>query len=120
MDEVDVRQRRWRMFQGIFALAYVGILGDIATTALGYLKAGSAYEQNPLGGGLIGTLGWPGMVIVLSALCAICYYSVRVVYARMSPRWGIVINGLMILITLVRWLAVVTYVIYLLQPISHP
>ena len=115
-EEMAKRQSRWRFFQSVFALVYVGIVLDIVTTALGYLKSGSHYEQNPLGGSLIGNLGWPGLAALMTLLCLICYHSVRVVYARMSLRWSWLINGAMILIAASRWLAVVTAIIYLLQP----
>lgn len=117
--ELSRRRRRWRFFQVVFAFVYVGILMDIATTALGYMKAGSAYEQNPLGGGAIGFLGWPGLVAVMTFLCLVCYHSVRLVYARMSLRWSSLINSVMVLIAAFRWLAVVTAIIYLLQPTHH-
>lgn len=114
------RRSRWRFFQIVFVLVYTGIIGDIVTTALGYVKAGSAYEQNPLGGGLIGDLGWPGLAALLTVLCLVCYYSVRVVYARMSLRWTVLINSLMVLIAAFRWLAVATAILYLVQPVQHP
>ena len=115
--EQGKRASRWRFFQIVFALVYVGIVLDIITTALGYLKSGSQYEQNPLGGSLIGNLGWPGLAVLMTFLCLVCYHSVRVVYARMSLRWTWLINGAMILIAAFRWLAVVTAIIYLLQPV---
>jgi hypothetical protein len=115
-EELAKRQSRWKFFQIVFALVYIGIVLDIVTTALGYLKSGSGYEQNPLGGSLIGNLGWPGLAALMTLLCLVCYHSVRVVYARMSLRWTWLINGAMILIAAFRWLAVVTAVIYLLQP----
>jgi hypothetical protein len=116
-EELAKRHSRWRFFQIVFALVYVGIVGDIVTTALGYLKSGSQYEQNPLGGSLIGNLGWPGLAVLMTLLCLVCYHSVRVVYARMSLRWTWLINGAMIFIAAFRWLAVITAVIYLLQPV---
>jgi NADH:ubiquinone oxidoreductase subunit 6 (subunit J) len=116
-EELAKRRYRWKLFQIVFLLVYVGIVLDIVTTALGYLKSGSQYEQNPLGGSLIGSLGWPGLAALMTLLCLICYHSVRVVYARMSLRWTWLINGAMILIAAFRWLAVVTAVIYLLQPV---
>lgn len=114
----DPRKRnfRWRFFQIAFALTYIGIVLDIVTTALGYAKSGSSYEQNPFGGALIGNLGWIGMFVLLSLLCCICYVCVRAVYWRMSTVWSAIINTVIVLILLVRWLAVVTAVIYLLQP----
>lgn len=114
------RQRRWRFFQIVFCFVYAGIVLDVITTALGYLKAGSKYEQNPLGGGLIAGLGWPGLLALLTVLCLVCYHSVRIVYARMSPRWSTLINSIMVLIAAFRWLAVVTAIIFLLQPGPHP
>jgi hypothetical protein len=115
-EELRKRQGRWRFFQIVFVAVYVGVILDIVTTALGYMKSGSAYEQNPLGGGLIGALGWPGLLVLMTVLCLICYHSVRVVYGRLSLRWSVLINTMMILIAAFRWLAVVTAVLYLLQP----
>ncbi|MGH2443112.1 MAG: hypothetical protein ACRDFX_08115 [Chloroflexota bacterium] len=114
--EFGKRQKRWRFFQVIFAVVYVGIILDVITTALGFVKTGSKYEQNPLGISLISDVGWPGLVVVLTVLCLICYHSVRVVYARMSTRWSVLINTIMVLVAAFRWLAVVTAIIYLLQP----
>lgn len=114
-EELRKRQARWRFFQIVFVVVYAGVILDIVTTALGYMKAGSAYEQNPLGGGLIGALGWPGLLALMTGLCLICYHSVRVVYGRLSLRWSVLINTLMILIAAFRWLAVVTAVLYLVQ-----
>lgn len=114
--ELDKRSRRWRFFRVVFALTYMGIVLDIITTAIGYQKSGAGYEQNPLGGLLIGNLGWMGMFVMLTALCALCYVSVRLVYWRMSTAWSAFINALFVLMMLFRWLAVVTAIIYILQP----
>ena len=116
--EGEKRQSRWRWFQILFAFVYTGVILDVATTALGYARSGSRYEQNPLGGSLIGHLGWFGLLAVLTALCFICYYCVRIVYARMSLRWTILINVIMILIAAFRWLAVGTAIAYLVQTTS--
>lgn len=118
--DLQKRARRWRFFQVVFGFVYTGVVLDVITTALGYMKSGSQYEQNPLGGGLISHLGWVGMVGLLTVLCLVCYHSVKVVYARMSIRWSRLINSLMVLIGLFRWVAVVTAVLYLLQPAAHP
>ena len=115
-DELLRRAKRWRFFRVAFSVVYLGIVLDVITTAMGYAKAGSSYEQNPLGGSLIGGLGWIGMLALLTALCLICYHSVRVVFWRMSMRWSRLINGLMVALAAFRWLAVVTAVLYLLQP----
>lgn len=114
------RQRRWHFFQAAFVAVYLGIVGDIFTTWLGYARAGTAYEQNPLGEGLIGHLGWFGLAALLTGLCVVCYFSVRVVFARMSLRWAVLINTLMVIIAVVRWLAIVTAVIFLFEPGPHP
>ena len=115
-DELVARWRRWRFFQWAFCFVYAGVVLDVVTTALGYVKSGSSYEQNPLGGSLIGHLGWVGLLGLLTILCIVCYRSVRLVYFRMSPRWSRLINPLMVLIATFRWFAVITAVIYLLQP----
>ena len=119
MQDIERRQRSWRLFQIVFCFVYVGVVLDIVTTALGYMKAGNQYEQNPLGGGLISHIGWFGLLALLTLLCVVCYRSVRLVYARMSIRWSRLINGLMLLIAAFRWLAVVTAILYLLQPLPH-
>ena len=116
LEELQIRAKRWRFFQIVFLLVYSGVVLDVVTTALGYMKAGSAYEQNPLGGNLIGHLGWIGLLALLTVLCWVCYRSVRVVAWRMSPRWTRVVNVCMVCVAAFRWLAVVTAVVYLLQP----
>jgi hypothetical protein len=115
-EELEQRASRWKFFQIVFCFVYAGIVLDVLTTSLGYQKAGIAYEQNPLGGSLIGHLGWVGLLATLTILCLVCYTSVRLVYRRMSTRWSKLINILMVLLAAFRWLAVVTAVIYLLQP----
>jgi len=115
-EELSQRRRRWRFFQITFCFVYAGVVLDVITTAMGYAKAGTSYEQNPLGGSLIGHVGWVGLLAVLTALCIACYRSVRLVYARMSPRWSNLINPLMVVLAAFRWLAVITAVLYLLQP----
>ncbi|HLJ69134.1 MAG TPA: hypothetical protein VKX16_17405 [Chloroflexota bacterium] len=115
-DELALRDKRWKFFRIVFSAVYAGIVLDVITTAMGYAKAGAKYEQNPFGVSLIGHLGWIGMLLLLTALCLVCYHSVRVVYRRMSVRWSRLINGLMVALAAFRWLAVVTAVLYLLQP----
>lgn len=114
-DEAAKRRRRWRFFQVAFVLTYVGIILDIFTTNLGFQKAGVSYEQNPLGGSLIGHLGWIGLAVVMTILCEICYVSVRTVAWRKSPSWIMLFNILIVPIALFRWLAVITAIIYLRQ-----
>lgn len=112
--EYDARRlRRWRWFQVIFAWAYAGVVLDIVTTALGVQKDGKAYEQNPLGSLLIGNAGWIGLFLLVSGLAAVCYFSTRLVCFRMSLRWTTVLAALLVVAGLVRWLAVVTAVLYL-------
>jgi hypothetical protein len=112
----EKRRRRWHSFQVVFAFAYLGIVLDEVTTALGVGKSGSAYEQNPLGAYLIGTTGWLGLFILLTALSALCYVSCRVVFWRMRPFWGGMLNAVLAIVTVVRWLAVATAVLYIIQP----
>jgi len=114
--ELGKRHRRWHFFQVVFALTYVGIVMDIITTAIGEQKAGVGYEQNPLGSLLIGGLGWIGLFVLLTLLCGVCYVSIRLVYWRMSTAWSAIINTLFVLMMLFRWLAVVTAILYILQP----
>lgn len=110
------RGRRWRFFQIVFVFAYSGTILDVITTAMGYEKTGAKYEQNPLGGGLIHDLGWIGLAALLTVLLGVCYFSCRVVYARMNLRWSSLLNTILVLVTAFRWLAVVTAVLYLMQP----
>ncbi len=113
-----LRESRWRFFQIVFVFTYLGIVFDIITTAMGVSKAGSlnAYEQNPLGGGLISRLGWVGLFALMTALMLITHTSLRVAYKRVRPGWLRLVNGLMLFIGAMRWFAVVTAIMYLLQP----
>jgi hypothetical protein len=114
-DELRKRRARWRFFQIAFAVTYLGVVLDVVTTALGFQKTGSGYEQNPLGSVLIGGLGWIGLFLLMSLLCAVCYVSFRTVYWRMSTRWSMILNIVLVLVAAFRWLAVVTAILYLLQ-----
>ncbi|MGI8825828.1 MAG: hypothetical protein ACR2JC_09305 [Chloroflexota bacterium] len=114
--ELKKRTFRWRFFRIGFGLLYLGVMLDIITTALGFLKGGAKYEQNPLGGVLIGGLGWIGMAAIMTVLCAVCYFSFRTVYWRMALRWSAVLNTLLVFVVAFRWLVVVTAVLYILQP----
>src|SRR5579871_1283464 len=87
-EELSKRAQRWRFFQITFAFVYSGVVLDVVTTALGYMKSGSSYEQNPLGGSLIGHLGWIGLLALLTVLCWVAYRSVRTVCWRMSAVWS--------------------------------
>lgn len=110
------RRRRWRVFQALFAATCLGIVLDVVTTAIWFSKAGSGYEQNPLGGFLIAHLGWAGLLVLLMSLCAVCYVSVRAVYWRMSTVWSAVINVLLFFIATFRWIVVAAAIITLVQP----
>lgn len=114
----DERKRRfrWRFFQVAFFLTYLGIVMDIVTTAMGFGRMGSAYEQNPLGGTLIGGLGWVGLLALMTMLCAVCYVSFRVVYARLALKWSAILNSVVVIVLLMRWLTVAAAVLYLTQP----
>jgi len=114
-EERTKRLRRWHFFQIVFVLTYAGVVLDEITTGLGFLKSGPGYEQNPLGTLLIGNLGWIGLWLILSFACVVCYLSFRVVYFRLSPAWSMGLNILVVVITLVRWLAVVMAVQYLMS-----
>jgi hypothetical protein len=107
------RRTRWHIFQALFVMTYLGIVLDIITTGIGYLKAGSGYEQNPFGSLLITNLGWTGLLAVMTLLCLVCYTSFRVVFARVSVRWLRAVNAFMFLLTGVRWLAVITALMYI-------
>lgn len=107
---------RWRFFQVVFAATYVGVVLDIVTTAMGFARMGISYEQNPIGGALIGNLGWVGLLVLMTLLCAVCYLSVRVVYTRMALRWSAILNSVMVLLLLMRWVTVAAAVAFLVQP----
>jgi hypothetical protein len=115
-EEFRKRAARWRFFQIVFVLVYTGVVLDVITTALGYVKSGAQYEQNPLGGSLIGHFGWVGLLMLLTVLCWVCYRSVRVVCWRMSTRWSRIVNIVMVAVAAIRWLAVATAILYLVQP----
>jgi hypothetical protein len=103
------------MFQVIFVCAYVGIVLDIVTTAMGFQRVGRAYEQNPIGSLLITNLGWVGLFLLVAVLAAVCYFSFRLVCFRLPTRWSAVLNLLLAVVAVVRWVVVVTAVIYLLD-----
>lgn len=113
--ERQLRLNRWHFFQVVFVLTYAGVVLDELTTGLGFVKSGASYEQNPLGSLLIGNLGWVGLWLLVTLASVICYFSFRVVYFRMSPAWSLGLNVVVVLVTLVRWLAVVTAIQYLLS-----
>jgi hypothetical protein len=114
--ECEKRRFRWQFFRFFFGLTYIGIVLDVLTTALGVMKIGPQYEQNPLGGTLIGGLGWIGLLLLLTTLCLICYYSFRTVYWRMALGWSMFLNIVVVMIAATRWLAVVTAVVFILSP----
>lgn len=111
------RRSRWHFFQVAFAVTYLGILGDIVTSAIGFQQMGSSYEQNPLAKAIILNVGWVGLTVLLTAVCAVCYLSFRAVYARMSLRWTTVGNVLLVIVALMRWVVVSTAIIYMVFPI---
>jgi hypothetical protein len=117
LDARDARRRlrRWHSFQVIFGFLYVGIVLDLITTAMGFARTGSSYEQNPVGGLLIHNAGWIGLFFALTALAAVFYFSSRVVCLRAARFWSTVLTALLALAALVRWTAVVTAVMYLVQ-----
>lgn len=114
-EELAKRQARWHSFQIVFALAYLGIVLDVLTTAMGFQAVGSSYEQNPLGGTLIGNLGWAGMFALMSVIAFICYRSCRLVCFHMSRRVSGIVTGLLAVAAFVRWVAVITAILFLLQ-----
>jgi hypothetical protein len=115
--EAKLRAHRWRFFQIIFLFTYLGIIFDIVTTAMGSSVAGStsAYEQNPLGGALIGQLGWLGILAAMTALMLVAYGSLHVVHTRVRTGWIRFFNWLLLFVGAVRWLAVITAIMYVLH-----
>jgi hypothetical protein len=115
--DAKLRYQRWRFFQIVFIFTYAGIIFDIITTALGAARAGSVaqYEQNPIGGFLIGHLGWAGILAAMTAMMLVTYGCLRMVHTRVSPGWIRVFNWLLLIIGAVRWLAVVTAIMYILH-----
>jgi hypothetical protein len=114
--EYQKRAKRFRFFQIVFALTYIGIVLDVVTTALGFMKSGAGYEQNPLGSSLIGGLGWIGLLGVMTVISLVAYVSCKIVQWRKGGAWGRAINIAFVLLATLRWIAVVTAVLYLLQP----
>jgi hypothetical protein len=115
-EELEKRARRFRAFQIIFVLTYIGVVMDVATTALGYQKTGASYEQNPLGGFLIGDLGWFGLLAVLTAISFVAYVSCKVIQWSLGGKWARGLNITFAVLAAFRWVAVVTAVLYLVQP----
>src|SRR5947209_9965381 len=113
--EMARRQARWHSFKVIFSIAYLGLVLDIVTTALGYHLAGKGYEQNPLGGTLIGGLGWWGLLFLLSGFAAVLFVSFKVVCFHMSSRVSGALTTVFAIATFVRWVAVVTAVLFIAQ-----
>lgn len=113
--DAKLRSHRWRFFQIVFVFTYLGIVLDVVTTAIGTRVAGSthAYEQNPIGGTLIGQLGWFGILAAMTALMLIAYASLHVAHNRVHPRWIRFFNWLLLVVGAVRWLAVVTALMYI-------
>lgn len=105
----------WHTFLLFFGIMYVGAILDIVTTAIGYRIAGAAYEQNPLGSGLIGHLGWAGLFALLTALAVVAFLTFRAACFQYRPRVTIWIPIILGLGAIVRWLAVVTAVLYIIQ-----
>jgi uncharacterized membrane protein len=116
MVEDRTRQRRWRFFQVALFFLYLGVVADIVTTALGFQRAGTRYEQNPAGGILIENIGWIGLLGLLTACCILCYVSFKIVYFRMSLGWSRALNIAVVLVLITRWLIVAAAVLYLIQP----
>ena len=116
--DAALRANRWRYFQVVFLFTYLGIVFDVITTALGSSVAGSyrAYEQNPLGGALIGHLGWPGILAAMTVLMLVAHACLRAVHTRVSPRWMRFFNWLLLGVAALRWLAVVTALMYIVSP----
>jgi hypothetical protein len=115
--DAKLRSHRWRFFQIVFVFTYLGIILDVVTTAIGSQVAGStrAYEQNPIGGALIGQLGWLGILAAMTAFMLVAYFSLRVAHSRVSPRWIRFFNWLMLGVGAIRWLAVVTSLMYIIN-----
>lgn len=116
VQEAPARARRLRFFQIVFVLTYVGIVMDVVTTALGFRKSGASYEQNPMGALLIGHLGWFGILGLLTAFSLVAYISCKVIQTSKGPGWARTVNVVFVLLAAFRWVAVVTAILYLLQP----
>jgi hypothetical protein len=114
-----LRYNRWHFFQIVFVFTYAGVVLDILTTSIGVQKAGSvsAYEQNPLGSLLIGNLGWIGLFGLMTLFMLIAHFSLRHAYQRVGLGWLRFVNGLMLFVGGLRWFAVITSLMYVLQPI---
>lgn len=109
------RQARWHSFQIVFALAYFGVVLDTVTTAIGIAKVGISYERNPMGAALIHDLTWMGLLLVLTAFAALCYFSVRTVCFHMSPKVTSVLTGLLAVGAVARWTVAAGAVLFIVQ-----
>ena len=113
--EYKRRRAHWAFFQMVGSFAYAGIIADMITTAMGFQRMGSGYEQNPLGSLLIGRLGWIGLFVVVTSLCSICYMSCRTVYWRMPIRWSVLLNIVLFFLAITRWLVVALTIQWLIN-----
>jgi hypothetical protein len=111
----QLREARWHSFKVVFGLAYAGIVLDIVTTAIGIAQVGPSYERNPLTATLINSLSWVGVLVLLSAIAALCYASVRVVSRRMSPKVTAFLTAFLGFGALARWTAAATAVLFIMQ-----
>lgn len=109
------RESRWHSFRVVFGLAYAGIVLDIVTTAIGIAKVGPGYERNPLTAALLHQIGWIGVLLMLTMVAALCYWSVRAVCFHMSPKVTSVLTGALGFGALARWTAAATAVLFIMQ-----
>ncbi|GAC1332931.1 MAG: hypothetical protein NVSMB22_25130 [Chloroflexota bacterium] len=100
------RASRWRFFRVAFILLYFGVVLDLVTTAIGFLKVGASYEQNPLTGSLIAHLGWFGVAGLLTVISWVLYKSFRTVFWHMSLKWSVFLNSVLVLMVVFRWVVV--------------
>lgn len=112
---LDRRLRRYHSFKVVFTLAYAGIVLDIVTTAINSARTGAGYEQNPLGSTLIHGVGYAGLFVMLTAFAALLFVSFRTVCLHASPRVSGFLTSLLALVTFIRWIAVVTAILYMVQ-----
>jgi hypothetical protein len=116
LNELRKRTIRWRYGRIMIVLVYIGVLLDITTTDVAVHAVGMKFEQNPLAVDLINHIGWEGLYLLATGLCAVCYISVKAVYWRMALAWSLLLNVVLTIMLTVRVLAVVTTILYLVQP----
>jgi len=113
--DLELRAARWRKFQVVFTLTCIAIALDLSTTYLGFQREGARFEQNGIALFLIQRIGWVGITAILLVACTACFKSFKTVYWKLSLRWSLWLNVLLIAACAFRWLVVVTDTLWLMR-----